>query len=247
MGYIVSRADLREQLRDEIRYAAPSGAGGDAELNRRLQRELRRVWERLTRTADGVGMGTLTKTIATGDPDGYVPGDRVPLPDDFRRVSEFWVDRATPVLGTPAEVEGLAVQGTVVPYRVPLLYYIDGSGQQSGGTAVVAQQIRLFPAWREGQVMTLLYVRQPPSLGDPANPADDAIEVDLLAEPLVRYVVARAAVRSVSREDAQGYARAQEELAEAEDDFERTRALRVGSPLRLASFQRRPGRQAPWR
>lgn len=246
MGYIVTRSELRSQLRDEIRYVASSGAGSDAELNRRLQREVRRVWEKLTRTADGVGMGTLTKTIATGDPDGYVPGERVPLPDDFRRVSDIWVDKGAPELGTPAEVEGLAVQGTAVPYRWPLLYYVDGPGQQSGGTAVVAQQIRLFPDWREGQVLTLLYVRQPPSLGDPEQPADDTIDVDLLAEPVVRYVVARAAVRSVSRDDAQGYQRALDEMAQAEDDFERTRALRVGSPLRLSSFQRRPGRTAPW-
>jgi hypothetical protein len=247
MAYTITRADLRARLRDEIRYCSSSGAGADADLNRRLQRHVADVWEEMVATAQGVGMATLTKTIATGDPDGYEPGDRVPLPADFRRQSLLKVDRAEPTASTPQELESFAVDAVAVPGRGALRYYLEGPGQDTSVSPPVptAQQIRLYPPWREGQVLTLVYVVQPPTLGDPADVADDVIELDLIHEPAVRYIVCSTAVDAVSREDDKGYQRALERCARAEDRFTRALARRAGPPPSLSSYRHRGGRQ--WR
>jgi hypothetical protein len=246
MAYIVTREDLRGRLRDEIRYCSTSGAAGDADLNRRLAREVARVWERMIATSQGVGMATLNKTIAVGEPDGFVPGERVPLPDDFRRLVLLRVDKSEPGASTPQELESLAMASAPAPGNVALLYYLDGPGQDTSVSPPVPtpQQIRLYPDWRTGQVVLLVYAVQPPTIGDPADPTDDAIELDLIHEPAVRYVVARTLVRAVSREDQQGYQRAQEELEEAQDEFTRSLAMRAGPPPALSSYRHRPGRWA---
>jgi hypothetical protein len=247
MAYTITRESLRQRVRDEIRYCSTAGAGSDAELNRRLQRCVEDVWEEMVATAQGVGMATLTKTIATGDPDGYVPGDRVPLPDNFRRLSLLRVDRAEPWPSTPQETEAIAADVVGFPGNVALIYYLDGPGQDTNVDPPVptGQQIRLYPPWREGQVLVLTYVVQPPTLGDPDDAGDDVIELDLVHAPTVRYVVSSTAVDSVSREDDRGYQRAQERKAMAQNAFQRALAMRIGPPPSLRSYRHRGG--AGWR
>lgn len=242
MAFLVTREDLRLQLREEIRYCSTSGAGSDVDLNRRLQREVNRVWERLVPTAQGVGQGALSVTITPGDPDGYEPGARIPLPSDFRRLVLLRVDRYEPAPSTPQEVESYAVGAVTAPANVGLLYYLTGPGQDTDVDPPVptAQQVRLWPDWRAGQQVVLVYAVQPPTLGDPADAADDTIELDLMHEPVVRYVVSRAAVRSVNREDQQGYQRAVEEQMAAEDEFTRAIARRSDAPP-LSSYRKRRG------
>lgn len=241
MAFLVTREDLRQRLRDEVKYCSTAGAGADADLNRRLQREVNRVWERMTATAQNVGQATLSKTIAVAEPDGYVPGARVPLPADFRRAVQLLVDGQPPELRTAAKVEYLAESGVAAVGSVGHVYYFDGPSQDTSGPTPVPtdQQIRLFPDWTAGQSLVLVYAVQPPTLGDPADAGDDGIELDLVHEPAVRLVVARACVRSVSREDQQGYLRAKDEQAEAEEEFTRALARREAGALPLASFRNR--------
>lgn len=240
MAYILTRAELLQRLRDLIKYVATSGAGSDAELNRRLQYQVSQVWERIIATSQGVGRATLTKTIAAADPDGYVPGEFVPLPSDFRRLELLLVNDREPDSSTPQELERLAVfGGTSVPGNAGLLFYLDGPGQDTTVSPPVPkdQRIRLYPDWQEGQTLLAFYVVQPPTLGDPADPLDDTIALDLIHEPVVRYVVARACTDAVSREDQQGYQRAKDERADAEDEFTRALARRIGAPPPLSAYR----------
>lgn len=241
MAYLLTRAELRQRLRDLIKYVATSGAGSDAELNRRLQYQVSQVWERMVATSQGVGRATLRKTIAVAEPDGYVPGDFVPLPDDFRRLELLLVDGAEPRSATPQQLERAADGGPGGPGAT--LFYLDGPGQDVTVVPPVPrdQRIRLYPGWRAGQTLLMFYVVQPPTLGDPANPAHDTYEIDLMHDPAVRYVVARACVDAVSREDEQGYQRAKEERADAEDEFTRALAKRIGAPPPLSSYRHRAG------
>jgi hypothetical protein len=243
MAYLLTRADLLQRLRDMIKYVAASGAGSSAELNRRLQYQVSQVWERMVSTAQGVGRATLSKTIAVADPDGYVPGDFVPLPSDFRRQELLLIDGQEPDTRTPQEIERWAAQGNLGAIGGVLSFYLDGPGQDTTVSPPVPkdQRIRLFPAWQAGQSLVLHYVVQPPTLGDAADPLDDTIELDLIHEPSVRYIVARACVDAVSREDQNAYQRAKEERADAEDEFTRALARRVGPPPPLSSYRHRPG------
>lgn len=246
MAYTITRANLRRRLRDLIKYVATSGAGSDADLNRHLQYAVSAVWDRMLRTAQGFGRGALSKTIAALDPDGYVPGDFVPLPDDFRRLDLLLVDGLEPISSTPMEVETIAAQSAASPIPGGLLYYLDGPGQDTTVDPPVPkeQRIRLYPPWRAGQVLALGYVVQPPTLGDAADAGDDVIELDLVSDPVVRFVVARAAVDCVSREDQQGYQRAQQERVEAEDEMSRALSVRAGGPVSLRSYRHHAGRRA---
>lgn len=249
MAYTLTREALRRRLRRRIRYCSTAGAGSDELLNEWLQEEVSQVWERMVATSQGVGITTLRKTIAAGDPDGYVPGERVPLPANFRRLILLRVDKAEPDVSTPQELETFAEIGAAVPGNSALLYYLDGPGQDTSGPlpAPTQQQIRLYPDWLEGQALFLLYAVQPPTLGDPSDVGDDAIELDLIHEPAVRYIVARACVAAVSREDQQGYQRALEEQSMAEEEFTRALALRTGAPPPLRSYKHRPNRRLPFR
>lgn len=243
MAYSVTRENLRRRLRDIVKYVATSGAGSDADLNRHLQYAVSGVWDRMLRTAQGFGRGSLSKTIAVAEPDGYVPGDFVPLPDDFRRLELLLVDGREPISSTPMEVETIAAQGSIAPVTGGLLYYLDGPGQDRtvDPPLVKEQRIRLYPPWAAGQVLSLGYVVQPPTLGDASDSGDDGITIDLVSDPVVRYTVARAAVDCVSREDQQGYQRAQQERVEAEDEMVRALSVRAGGPVSLRSYRHRSG------
>ena len=235
IGTTFTRGQLRERLRSEIRYQGAAGATTDDALNFNLQLALSRVFEILSRTDQGILTTTLEVTIATGDPDGQVPGERVPLPADFRRVSSLLVNRYEAYRSNPSELHRLRNSRISQVGSLRRKYTLSGPGQTTLEVSLPTQ-LEIYPGWVEGDVYSLLYVTQPPTLGDPADVLDDALIVDLLMEPVVRAVIARAGIRSLSRTDVQGQQRMAKEATEAEAEFDDARAVRGGDVRTLASY-----------
>lgn len=165
----------------------------------------------------------------------------MPLPTDFRRISSLFIGQYEAQRSNPAELHRLrnydAIAPSITGGQLGQYYTVSGPSQDDASQNV-GPQLETFPDWREGQTYSLLYVTQPPDLGDPDDPADDAVVVDFLMEPVVRAVVARAGIRSLSRDDNEGRARLEAEYARATAEFDPARAVRAGGVRTLQSYDR---------
>lgn len=232
-----TRAQLRDLVADERRVTF-SGTAEKARVNRDIQIAVSRVWEILTRTDQGIGLATREVTIAEGALLDQVPGPSVPLPDDFRRVVALRVNGCEARRVPPAEM--LAMRDALAAYgrgrHVQRPYYVSGPGQITDAqliTTAVAARLEVYPDWAVGDQYTLLYVVQPPAL------LDDAAEIDLLMEPVVRYIVAMAAFRGTARDDQTERARLSGVMTEAAAEFDPARAVRAGGTRRLSDYRPR--------
>ena len=243
---VLTRQQLRDRLRRKIRYTGSAGATQDAQLNAELQDAVSEVYEILSSSSDGILDKEIQVTIASGDPNGQVPGERVPLPDDFRRVASLYVNRYPAEVSNPSQVHRLRndVLQADATYDFYRRYYVSGASQDDAG-AIVPEQLELYPAWAEGDIYSLLYVTLPPFLGDPTAPADDAASVDYMMDSVVRAIVARAGIASLSRDDEQGRARLLQEAMRAETEFAEARTQRAGGVRYLRDYDRT--RNSSWR
>jgi hypothetical protein len=241
IGSIYSRAELRQRLRDEVLLATSSGAASDERLNRSLQVAINGVWDILIRSDQGIGVTTESLTIATGDPDGIVPGPSIPLPSDFRRLLDLRISNDQVERTTPSEMFRRRQDAAPSSRRT---YYVGGPTQgpvdpTTGIAAAVGATLETHPDLVDGDTIVMLYSTQPPDLGDPADPAQDVRTVDLLHDPVARYVVARAGMRALSRDDQEGRSRLAAEAAMAQAEFDPARAVRAGGIRRLSDYGRR--------
>lgn len=230
--HLQSRSQLISEVRDYLHEQADAGAYKTDVLLRHLQRALDDVWDELTASTEGPGRLTLTKTIAVGDPDGYVPGSELPMPARWRRVV---VVRRNGTRLAPGDPEQEDLEAGRSGY-----YWIEGPDQEVDGGGLLAPAPAVLvtsDAWAAGDVLKLRYVAQAPLLTDPTDATID-VQVDLGGAEIASAVAHVAGARAVARGDDRALARARGELAEALARF-RTRSRDAHQrPRRLADYQR---------
>lgn len=235
MAYPYTRAQLRRRVLVESHTRSDSGAADTTRINEILQYAIAHTWETLTATDQAFAERVLTKTVDAADTDGWTPGaSTVALPADFRRVEKLKRGTGYPSLITPADS-----LDDDAPGAAPGWYYARGPSQDTdseGALTVAAQELVLSPVMRAGEVFKLLYVQQPPSVGDPDDTADDTVALDLVGDGIARLVVTRAIVLLQARDDTAGQRRAAEEYALARTEYDNARAQRAGG---VNSWRRR--------
>lgn len=250
MAYFLTRRQLRDRYRIENQRNGNSGVDTDTNINSILQYALNHTWEWLTSTDQGFGVISLVKTVAAGDVDGYIPGaTQVNLPTDFRRVIELKRNNGFPDLVSHSEAQWR------IPMNAPGWYLIGGPGQSAtldvnGNPTLIAQTIQFSPALIDQESITLVYAQQPPSLGDPtmdspvptaAQNLIDQTQLDMIADGVVRLVMARAAVLQAPKEDQFIYPRVLREYTVAQDEYQRTVSQRAGGLMPLSRFKKPRG------
>jgi hypothetical protein len=226
MAYPYTRAQLRQRVLIESHSKSDSGAFATDRVNAVLQYALAHTWETLTATDQAFGERLLEKTVDASNTDGWTPGaTEIELPADFRRVEVLRRGQGFPDLVTPRQSLWSDV-ATGIGW-----YYVNGPSQDTdpGGDLVVApQKLMVRPALVAGEVWKMLYVQQPPSLGDPEDTEDDTITVDLVGDGIARIVIARAIVLLQARDDVAGQNRAAAEYALARTEYDNARLQRAG-------------------
>jgi hypothetical protein len=222
---------LVSEVRDYLHEQADAGAYRTDALVRHLQRALDEVWDELTASTEGPGRLTLAKTIAVGDPDGYVPGAELPMPARWRRVVVVRRNGARLVPGDPEQED--------IEAGRPGYYWIEGPDQEvSGGLLAPASSVLVTSdAWEAGDVLKIRYVAQAPQLVDPADATID-VQVDLGGAEIASAVAHLAGAAAVARGDERALGRARASVVEALARF-RTRSRDAHQrPRRLADYQR---------
>lgn len=226
MAYPYTRATLRQRVLVESHTYSTSGAAATARVNALIQYAIGHTWETLTATDQAFAERTLEKVVSDADTDGWNPGvTAIVLPGDFRRVEEIKRGGGFPSRVTPSESMAWEPSSGVG------WYYVRGPGQETdlaGDLVLASQELVVRPALRAGETWRLLYVQQPPSLGDPDNTAHDSIELDLVGDGIARIVVARAIVMMQARDDLAGQQRAAAEYGLARTEYENARQQRAG-------------------
>lgn len=92
-------------------------------------------------------------------------------------------------------------------------YYLEGGGTEfdTGMSMVVTRprRIRIMPAAMSDMTLTLVYITQAPSFGEPDNEADDSTAIDFFAQPNFTWVANRVRLMAAGRGDTQEFRAAQ--------------------------------------
>lgn len=198
---------MLQRIRDDLHERADAGAYKDSLLIRHLQRATEAIWDELTSVVEGPGRVQEQRTIAAGDPDGYVPGSLVPMPARWRRLV---VVRRNGCPLEPGTVDRVELG------RVPGRYWVDGPNQVTslGLLAVSSAQLLTSEPWAQGDELDWIYVEQAPLWVDPSDAAID-VQVDLATPEIADAVSAMATARAVSRSDGEALGRARAEFSSA--------------------------------
>ncbi len=237
-----TRSALRQELRDHIKTNGHTTASySDEALNRSLARSLGDLYGFLADIGDGTAETETTLTTP-----GPGASNTVALPADFLSLRVL--------LFLPGGSESSAVPLAHVEPRIatrdvytqltgqPRWYHLTGPAAGS-----VAQKLRVYPALSPApDELRLRYATQAPSLGDPADPGDDTIMVDLVSPPVMRALVAVAGAESVARDDRSQYERARVELQQAVQGLARVAGHGDHGVRRLADYCRSGGVRYPW-
>jgi len=227
--YLVSRAQMVELVREDLHEPTSGGAFTDAKTVRHMQRALDLVWDELTAQVEGPGRVQEQRTIAVGDPDGYVPGNLVPMPARWRRLVVVRQNGARLGEGRPDRADiGCALR-----------YWVDGPNQVTSGGLLVPYSARLLTStpWAAGDELDWIYVERAPLWVDPADATRD-VQVDLASDEIATAIAAVAAARAVARSDREALGRARGELTAQLQRFKnRARDLHQ-RPRRLSDYQR---------
>lgn len=166
------------------------------------------TYERMIRdTLAGIGRATRTIAVVGGS-------ETFDLPAEFRAL-RGWIrsDMGTsfPRI-TPVHIDPLAAMQNgwldasqaLPPAWQSGAYYLEGGGVDESNVAI-PRRIRLLPAAKGDVTITMVYVTQAPTFGDPASPADDATVIDFQVvdayEMTVAGIRARAATRGDQKEE----------------------------------------------
>lgn len=216
MPYIRTRGEIRERLTAEIQRQANTGTYSDGYVNRRLQEGLARAWYRCLKWGD-FGRSFREFTIA-------VASDTLDIPDEVFAI--HGIER--PSASDPGQLPDRVTRDYAIQIglfnaatKTGGYYLIEGPGQEWDGANYVPfpQRIRFWPQLAVGEIVRLHHASNPPSLGDPDVGGDDAVTVDVIAEPFERVVVFEAAAVVIRREDQAQQARITQARVEAEADF----------------------------
>lgn len=227
MSYLRSRSQLLARVRRDLHEANIA----DARILDHLQDATEEIWDDLTAIVDGPGRVREERTIAALDPDGYVPGNALPLPVRWLR----FVPRTIRQNGARLKPGRPDRDDIEVPGR----YWIDGPTQDPGvgGQLVAASAVLLTSsAWVAGDVLEWLYVQQAPLWRDPTDATIDVL-VDL-ATPSIEAALSRyTAARVVARGDDVALGRARSELGVAIERYNRSKQSLAPRPRRVRDYQ----------
>jgi hypothetical protein len=228
--YLVTRAQMLQLVRDDLHEQRDAGAYTDARLIAHLQRATGDVWPELTAKVEGPGRVQEQRTIAAGDPDGYVPGNLVPMPARWQRLVVAWANgqRLDPGREDRADQTD------------PGRYWIDGPNQVTSGGLLTPYSARLLTSfdWAAGDVLEWLYVEQAPLWTDPTDPTI-SVQVDLGLEAVASAIAGMAAARANAKGDREAYTRNRTMASEAMAQFRVRRNDQQQSPRSFASYARR--------
>jgi len=229
--YLQTRTQILERIRDDLHERADAGAFKDSLLIRHLQRATEAIWDELTATVEGPGRVQEQRTIAAGDPDGYVPGSLLPMPARWRRLVVVRRNGYALEPGTVDRVELGRVSGR---------YWMDGPNQVTslGLLAVASAQLLTSEPWAQGDELDWIYIEQAPLWVDPSDATID-VAVDLASPEIADAIAAMAGARAVSRSDRDAYGKGRAEFTSALQRMKlRSRDLHQ-RPRRAEDYQRR--------
>jgi hypothetical protein len=229
--YLRLRSQVLERVRLDIHETGNAGAYTDARLIAHLQVATDAVWEKISAQVDGPGRVHEVRTIAASDPDGYVPGNALPLPARLLRLVPDTLRRNGGLLAPGREDRA--------DFGLGGRYWIDGPTQATvGGLLTAVPGVLLTStAWSQGDQLEWLYVERAPLWVDPTNGARD-VAVDLVSTSIESAIAAITGARATAKNDRESLARARgvlaEELARLDD-----RIPDIDQPHRLADYRRR--------
>lgn len=254
MAFTITRTEILERLRNVIHEQTSAGSYETSRLIPHLQYAIEEVWSDLTSSEDGVGRVHENFTVATGDPDGRVPGPALPLPSLLAMLVAVRRNGCRLRRGTPDRREFGG--GTVATTTLgdPAKYWIDGPNQNidsGGAVTLTAATLLTVPDWREGDVVEWVYTQNPPLLIAPNDPdqVDPTLEItlDLLESSIVAAIVNLAATFATARGDESALQRARGEAQRVIANYfkrahDRDRGVQV-----LSDFAPEPQSLAWWR
>lgn len=229
--YLRSRSLVLARIRLDAHEPRNSGATTDDLLVQHLQVATDAVWERVAARSDGPGRVHETRTIAPGDPSGYVPGSVLPLPARFLSL----------VPDTLRQNGALLLPGRDDrnDFNVGGRYWLDGPTQATvlGLLQPVPRTLLTSTPWSSGDLLEWMYIERAPQWVDPADPARD-VQVDLVSTSIESAIVAITVARATAKGNREDLARARAVQAEELDRLDE-RAPDLEQPHRLVDFRRR--------
>lgn len=223
MARLRSRASLRERAKRHAQRVSDVGNYSDAQWNRSIQEAWGKSWHEIIKTTRlGIGAQFSTVVVSTTVSDIDLPPNALSVLG-FRRSSGggVWANAQPTDFGAVIRNNWM-----VSPPPLPGVWFLIGP------TSTTPQQIRVLPSLGAGDQYTLAFTEQEPSLGDPEDPNDDTITVDVLVEPVEDAICAIARVVATTREDGAEMQRALQALQLAVTSFEDAVAVRDQGPAR---------------
>lgn len=211
MSYLRTRAQLRARAQREAQRQSDTGAYSTTNWNDALQDAWAKAWYLLTRYPEGYGVKRRQATIAVASATHTLPAEFLSLRSVYRRASSGSKPRVTGQADWNA-IFALGVEDGGGTQGQGDLWMIEGPGLEDDGTTVFPQRLRFFPSLAAGEVLDLIFVTHPPAL-------QEAVAVDVIAEPVEAAICALARAVAVVREDNSDYQRAHQALTEAIDLF----------------------------
>ncbi|MGB0890495.1 MAG: hypothetical protein ACPGWS_09445 [Solirubrobacterales bacterium] len=244
MSFVRNRKELLDRLAADRQERLGSTGTYTAELARRqLDHAWATIWQQLTDGEGGFGIVKLDITATDSD--------TLDLPADFLSLStltrSFGSTQGWPVARTTwKEVKRLRIDvnpsvttdftGGRFLFESPIAV----------GSQVASQRIRFFPRLNAGDIVTLVYVQQPPSLANSDGTYTDAlgdaqdltIAIDLYDDTLADACVSIARTAMANRADSKEYQLA---VSRAGDVVTKVIASRTkqdqGPPTPLSAYQ----------
>lgn len=233
MSYLRTRAQLRQRAQREAQRQSDTGAYATANWDSALQDAWAEAWYLLTRYPEGYGVKRRQITIVLASATVDLPAEFLSLRAVYRRVNAG----AGACLARPTDwKEVYTLSADTWPPEVSYgnLYLTEGPGLEDDGLTEYPQRLRFFPSLSAGEVIDLVYVTQAPQL-------QEAVAVDVVAEPIEAAVCALARARAVTREDSSEYQRANQALINAIDLFVKHHGQRDRTGLVNGASMTTPG------
>lgn len=236
---LVRVSQITARMRTLMHERATDGAYSEEILREYAQIAYEEIYEDLVACTDGNGTFQLQKTIQVAEPDGYIPGSRVPIPENLLSIAVVRRQGVDMRKGSPDRRQLLDnyLTGATAGY-----WWIDGANQTTDpvtGLLINNRAVLLVtPPFSAGELLEIIYTEQAPLLTDPTDPDND-VEVDLISNAIFNVVAALAAALAVARDDSKALTRARQEAERVFNTYRKRLQDVDNRPIDIEAYQTR--------